>query len=75
MPMRLLIANPDLVRRPSLVSDFNAIDFGAIRRGARSMKYGLPMRMRSSWHSGSNSASGHIEGKTRHDESVYGMDV
>ncbi|WP_431321659.1 hypothetical protein [Rhizobium sp. YTU87027] len=40
---RLLIANPDLVRRPSLVSDFNAIDFGAIRRGARSMKYGMPM--------------------------------
>ncbi|WP_431322207.1 hypothetical protein [Rhizobium sp. YTU87027] len=40
---RLLIANPDLVRRPSLVSDFNAIDFGATRRGARSMKYGMPM--------------------------------
>ncbi|MEF0939616.1 hypothetical protein [Rhizobium sp. BR 362] len=40
---RLLIANPDLVRRPSLVSDFNSIDFGAIRRGARSMKYGMPM--------------------------------
>ncbi|NLS07627.1 hypothetical protein HGP14_30655 [Rhizobium sp. P32RR-XVIII] len=40
---RLLIANPDLVKRPSLVSDFNAIDFGALRRGARSMKYGMPM--------------------------------
>lgn len=38
---RLLIANPELVRRPSLVSDFNAVDLGALRRGARSMKYGL----------------------------------
>jgi hypothetical protein len=38
---RLLIANPELVRRPSLVSDFNAIDLGALRRGARSMKYGM----------------------------------
>lgn len=40
---RLLIANPDLVRRPTLISDFNAIDFGALRRGARSMKYGMAM--------------------------------
>ncbi|MGO6697613.1 hypothetical protein ACCS54_35825 [Rhizobium johnstonii] len=38
---RLLIANPELVRRSSLVSDFNAIDLGALRRGARSMKYGM----------------------------------
>jgi hypothetical protein len=38
---RLLIANPELVRRPSLVSDFNAIDLGVLRRGARTMKYGM----------------------------------
>jgi len=38
---RLLIANPELVRRPSLVSDFNAVDLGALRRGARLMKYGM----------------------------------
>jgi hypothetical protein len=38
---RLLIANPDLVRRPSLVAEFNAIDFGALRRSARSAKYGM----------------------------------
>ncbi|XKM41254.1 hypothetical protein A4U53_010930 [Rhizobium ruizarguesonis] len=38
---RLLIANPDLIRRPSLVADFNALDLGALRRGARSMKYGM----------------------------------
>ncbi|MDV4183280.1 hypothetical protein R1521_32790 [Rhizobium brockwellii] len=38
---RLLIANPELVRRPSLVSDFNNVDLGALRRGARSMKYGM----------------------------------
>ncbi|MDR6670178.1 hypothetical protein J2X71_006465 [Rhizobium sp. 1399] len=38
---RLLVANPDLIRRPSLVSDFNAVDLGALRRGARNMKYGM----------------------------------
>lgn len=38
---RLLAANPDLMRRPSLVSDFNQIDLSAMRRGARSMKYGM----------------------------------
>lgn len=38
---RLLVGNPDLVRRPSLVDDFNTIDIGALRRGARSMKYGM----------------------------------
>ncbi|NTZ90447.1 hypothetical protein [Agrobacterium tumefaciens] len=36
---RLLIANPDLTRRPSLVADFNQVDLSAMRRGARSMKY------------------------------------
>jgi hypothetical protein len=40
---RLLIANPDLIRRPSLVSDFNAVDLGSLRRGARTMKYGMAM--------------------------------
>lgn len=38
---KLLAANPDLMRRPSLVSDFNQIDLSAMRRGARSMKYGM----------------------------------
>jgi len=38
---RLLIANPELVRRPSLVSDFDAIDLGALRRDAKAMKYGM----------------------------------
>lgn len=38
---KLLIANPELVRRASLVTDFNAIDLGAIRRGAKAMKYGM----------------------------------
>ncbi|PST19734.1 hypothetical protein C7U61_14685 [Rhizobium sp. JAB6] len=38
---RLLIANPELVRRPTLISDFNAIDLGALRRGAKAMKYGM----------------------------------
>lgn len=38
---RLLVANPNLVRRPSLISDFNGMDLGAMRRGARSMKYGM----------------------------------
>lgn len=39
---RLLIANPDLVRRPSLVDDFNAIDLAILRRGAKTAKYGMP---------------------------------
>ncbi|QIB38141.1 hypothetical protein G3A56_09185 [Rhizobium oryzihabitans] len=40
---RLLAANPDLMRRPSLVPDFNQIDLSAVRRGARSTarKYGV----------------------------------
>lgn len=38
---RLLIANPDLMRRPSLVDDFNQLDLSAMRRGAREMNYGM----------------------------------
>lgn len=38
---RLLAANPELTRRPSLVADFNKMDLGAVRRGARAMKYGM----------------------------------
>lgn len=40
---RLIVANPDLIRRPSLVADFDAVDLGALRRGARTMKYGMAM--------------------------------
>ncbi len=39
---RLLVNHPDLVRRPSLVDDFNAIDLGRLRRQVRSMKCGVP---------------------------------
>lgn len=39
---RLLLGHPDLVRRPSLVDDFNKVDLGMLRRGAKSMKCGVP---------------------------------
>ncbi|MDG3577141.1 hypothetical protein P7F60_12130 [Rhizobium sp. YJ-22] len=38
---RLIISNPELIRRPSLVDDFNAINMGALRRSARAMKSGV----------------------------------
>lgn len=38
---RLLIGNPELIRRPSLVDDFNSINIGALRRSARAMKCGV----------------------------------
>lgn len=40
---RLLAQHPELVRRPSLVSEFNAIDLGRLRRQARMMNCGVPM--------------------------------
>ena len=39
---RLLANNPDLVRRSSLVDDFNAIDIGQLRHQARGMRSGVP---------------------------------
>ncbi|MFP5078292.1 hypothetical protein ACLE20_13370 [Rhizobium sp. YIM 134829] len=38
----VLLRNPSLVRSPSLVSDFNAIDLGSLRRKAKSMNCGIP---------------------------------
>jgi hypothetical protein len=39
---RLLSRNPQLVRRPSLVDDFNNIDIGKLRRPAKAMECGVP---------------------------------
>lgn len=39
---RLLAGNPDLVRRPSLVDEFNDIDLGRLRRQAKAMRCGVP---------------------------------
>lgn len=38
----LLVQNPSLVRSPSLVGDFNAIDLGSLRRKAKAMNCGIP---------------------------------
>lgn len=38
----ILIQNPALVRSPSLVGDFNAIDLGSLRRKAKAMNCGIP---------------------------------
>ncbi|TWG90339.1 hypothetical protein L598_000700000960 [Mesorhizobium sp. J18] len=38
----VLLWMPDLLRRPTLVSDFNAIDLGSLRRKARAMNCGVP---------------------------------
>lgn len=38
----LLVQNPTLVRSPSLVGDFNAIDLGSLRRKAKAMNCGIP---------------------------------
>lgn len=39
---RLLAQHPDLVRWPSLVDEFNAIDLGLMRRAAKDLKSGVP---------------------------------
>ncbi|UIK05024.1 hypothetical protein [Neorhizobium galegae] len=39
---RLLAQHPDLVRRPSLVDELNAIDLGSMRRAAKDLKSGVP---------------------------------
>ncbi len=38
----VLIQNPALVRSSSLVSDFNALDLGSLRRKAKAMNCGIP---------------------------------
>ncbi len=38
----VLIQNPELVRSPSLVGDFNALDLGSLRRKAKAMNCGIP---------------------------------
>ena len=38
----VLVQMPDLVRRPSLVDDFNGIDLGSLRRKAKAMNCALP---------------------------------
>lgn len=38
---RLLANNPELIKRPSLVDDFNALDFGQLRRQARGLRSGV----------------------------------
>lgn len=40
---RLLAANPELIRRPSLVDDFNKTDLGRLRCQAKAMRCGVPM--------------------------------
>ncbi|CAK7257720.1 MULTISPECIES: hypothetical protein [unclassified Shinella] len=39
---RLLAGNPDLIRRPSLVDEFNTIDLGRLRSQAKAMRCGVP---------------------------------
>jgi hypothetical protein len=39
---RLLAGHPELVRRRSLVEDFNALDIGALRQAAKDMRCGVP---------------------------------
>ncbi|MDF1599706.1 hypothetical protein PZ895_07940 [Mesorhizobium sp. YIM 152430] len=38
----VLARNPDLIKRPSLVHDFNAIDLGSLRKKAKGMNSGVP---------------------------------
>lgn len=38
----ILARNPELVRSPSLIGDFNAIDLGSLRRKAKAMNCGMP---------------------------------
>ncbi len=38
----VLVRNPHLLKRPTLVDDFNAIDLGTLRRKARAMNCALP---------------------------------
>ncbi len=38
----VLVRNPSLVKSPTLVSDFNAIDLGSLRRKAKAMNCGIP---------------------------------
>ncbi|MCJ8518995.1 hypothetical protein ABID21_001901 [Pseudorhizobium tarimense] len=41
----ILIENPELVKSPSLISDFNAIDLGSVRRKAKGMRSPFPRWM------------------------------
>ena len=43
---RILHEDQALMRRPSLVSDFDAMDLGVIRRRAQAMKCGVPLAER-----------------------------
>jgi hypothetical protein len=38
----ILVQNPGLLKSPSLVDDFNAIDLGSLRRKAKAMNCGIP---------------------------------
>jgi hypothetical protein len=38
----ILVQNPSLPKSPSLVSDFNGIDLGSLRRKAKAMNCGIP---------------------------------
>nr|WP_313011643.1 hypothetical protein [Brucella intermedia] len=38
----VLVRNPELVRRRTLLNDFDAIDLGSLRRKAKAMNCGLP---------------------------------
>ncbi|OYR26261.1 hypothetical protein CES86_3729 [Brucella lupini] len=38
----VLVRNPELVRRRTLLDDFDAIDLGSLRRKAKAMNCGLP---------------------------------
>ncbi len=38
----ILVQNPALIRSPSLIGDFNAIDLGSLRRKAKAMNCGIP---------------------------------
>lgn len=38
----ILVQNPDLIRSPSLVADFNALDLGSLRRKGKAMNCGIP---------------------------------
>jgi hypothetical protein len=40
---RLLAKHPDLVRRPTLVDEFNNLDLARLRRQAKTMNCGVPM--------------------------------
>lgn len=38
----VIIRSPDIIRRPTLVQDFDTIDLGSLRRKAKAMNCGLP---------------------------------